>query len=467
MTLAGSLLCIIIVVRLLLVRNYDRNIRFFFSMTLLVGIFQNIGYFGGPVESLTLDRFMMLVCICYWGIFNFLIKSKGVWHMKKSVLYATLGLLVAVLAGVVNIGMNSSRALVALPQTNIDDITLGRAMAMQPVLGSYTVNAVVWLLVFVVFCAIGYSLLRDQEYMLQLREQVIKSFYIFFIFMLVEFLYSNLFSPDACRQLINEFCGVVNQGSTYMTGMKRFGFYVAYGLYSEPSYVYSILIYYLLILKRGFRSGGECIWYLLSFVALAVTGSALCYSVILIGAAVAIYQIFFKQTKREIKVGVISVLLLVAVVGIVVVMNSQGLSDSRDSIINKLHDYLSNTKSNNSGYLRNAGNALCYNVLKYNPLFGVGIGTTRGFGILPGTLATLGIVGTALLARYYKVMFNLNIKENKLQMIILLVFFTTIYTTWHGYSPVIIAVLMSMNNFYINKKTYRSHEDEKSINCNA
>jgi hypothetical protein len=128
-------------------------------------------------------------------------------------------------------------------------------------------------------------------------------------------------------------------------------------------------------------------------------------------------------------------------------------------VFEKVYSYITLTKSANasivSGYIRRFGNQVCYDVLKTNPLFGVGIGTTRGYGLIPSMLATFGVVGSLALVNFYRVFINIKInKQNIISFIILIALLTAFFSSSHIYSFIIIAILISYN-----KKLMEAVED--------
>lgn len=446
MTIVGAIFLIIILIRLLKCYDYEKNLFFFFMMTVIVNLFINVGYWFNAVSSLSYGECMMIFCVIY-GFYG-----KKIFSIKQ--LVAAVILIACVVIGNVNIYLNSSDALiVSWKQENIDYITYGFESAVNPIFGVSNIKAMIWLFAFIVFCFNNAQFFHDKYYVTKMRNILIKTFHIMCWIIIAEFVISNLTSGTIARKTINYMFGYINADKTYMIAPKRYGFYCAYGFLAEPSYMAIFLVYGTLLISKKKIEIKELKYCILSVICLLTSGSTAAYMVIPYIIGIALYKNIISKSSRagKIEFGIICCIVILCI--LYYGLFSFDFSSAGDGILDKIINYITGGNSNiNSGYTRSHGNARCYSVLRYNPLFGVGLGTTRGYGLLPGMVACLGIVGSLSLGYFYIEMFNVEVKKNKVVLLILIAYCTSFFSVWYIYSAVMIGLFLGLNkNLYIDE----------------
>lgn len=443
MTVAGIILIGIIICRLMTCFDYEKNLFFFFELTILINIFINIGYVFSFAKSLSLGEIMMIFCMIY-----------GFYGRKKITGKSVLAIIIiaiCVLIGNINIYYNSSQAkIVSWDNTNIDYVLYGFESAVNPVFGKSNVNAMLWMLIFVMFCFTCSRYFLEEQYVKNLYDFLLKAFHVMCLLLLVEMIVSNISKGVWARNLINTVFGVTNDAisvnKVYSVAPKRYGVYCIYGFYSEPSYMTSFLIYACLLTRMKKISKKESMYVILSVLCLLFTGSSAAYMVIPFILGIVLYKNVFFNLNRFQKMVLMSVIIVFIMLAIYIIIDNYSISGSKESILDKIAVYIKGSNSSiNSGYTRKNGNQLCYGVLKYNPLFGVGLGTTRGYGFIPGAVACLGIIGILGLFNFYIQVFNVDFSKHKYILLIILLYLTSCFSVWYIYSPFMIGLFIAFN----------------------
>lgn len=443
MTIAGMVMFLIIILRLLRHKDYDENRFYLFILTVIVSIFINIGYVFSFFKSYTYSEILMVITVFY-SIF-------GTKKITQKELFAIGFLLLSVIVALANISINSSDAYIIPMSIDIDDVTYGLKGAQHPKIGSGNISSLLNLCVFILFIVLNKDFFKNNKYSERIKQILDISFRYFFIIIILELIISNLTSGVAARSIINRIFGVVYEDKTYMRAPLRYGIYCAYGFFSEPSYCTKIIIYaFLLYIKESFTKL-DMFFSILAVITLGVTGSASCYMLIPLIVCIAIYRGIYYRYGIIGKIIIISLCAVFVYLSLKFISNIDISNSAKDSFVVKILSYINGKETMNSGYTRSMGNARCYEVLKYNPLFGVGIGTTRGYSFNAGVIANFGILGIAALLFFYKTLCNLKLKSNILKLVIVVMYFMAIWTVWDAYSPAIIGILICFNKNNIKK----------------
>lgn len=85
------------------------------------------------------------------------------------------------------------------------------------------------------------------------------------------------------------------------------------------------------------------------------------------------------------------------------------------------------------------------NAFRQSPILGVGIGTTRGYGILSGLLANFGVLGVAALLYFVHKVVSFCLKGKWILFIILMVYISIILSVWYVYMPALIPVYLAFS----------------------
>lgn len=95
-----------------------------------------------------------------------------------------------------------------------------------------------------------------------------------------------------------------------------------------------------------------------------------------------------------------------------------------------------------SGATRNFANNIAMQAFWESPLLGVGVGTTRGYGICAGLLANFGILGIVALVAFLNSIVGFSIKNRKILLIVLLIYFSIVLTVWYVYMLAFIPIYL-------------------------
>ena len=95
-----------------------------------------------------------------------------------------------------------------------------------------------------------------------------------------------------------------------------------------------------------------------------------------------------------------------------------------------------------SGAIRNYGNSVALQAFQKSPILGVGIGTTRGYGIWTGLLATFGISGIAAFLYFIDKVVDFKLKGKITLFIIICVYFSIVLSVWYAYMPALIPIYL-------------------------
>ena len=296
----------------------------------------------------------------------------------------------------------------------------------------------------------SYEFLSKKSYINDLIKSIKNTFYIFFIFIIVESFIDNFIAVNFVRNVINNIFAAGDR--TYIIAEKRYGIYSAYGLFSEPSYVGSIMIiFYSIMYVGGLKSIKERLFFFLSFIVIILSGSSVSFLMIPLGILVVIKN--YLKINKEIMIKIVFIIVSVPIAVYIVTLISNSGVEMIEYTINKLLAYFGGNRIDGSGYSRSFGNRVCYNVFRVNPIFGVGLGTTRGFGIIPGLVANLGIAGVISYILFIKNNLNICItKNNFFIFVIFIIYLTSIFSIWHIYTPIMIALVLFMNKTLIKEK---------------
>ena len=90
-------------------------------------------------------------------------------------------------------------------------------------------------------------------------------------------------------------------------------------------------------------------------------------------------------------------------------------------------------KALNSASIRNFANFIAIRAFLKSPILGVGLGTTRGYGVIPGMLVNFGILGLITYILFLKRVFHFTLKNKKILLVIILIYLGSILSVWYSY----------------------------------
>lgn len=457
---------VVIATCLICLRKKNRQFNLMLEMIWL-GLFINMGgFFGDSLNSFTRELFVTIVLIIM-TVFERNIK------ILKSVLIVSGVLLGVVILGDISLLINLDQPNVAPMDVTYDQIVLEGAYLQKAVFSYTNIGAFGVLFFFVLSLLICSNYFRDKEYVERIIEFLEKSCMAFFCLILLETVMVNIFNFDNYRTIMMTIFGVDESAKIYSFSTVRFlGLNSAFGFYSEPSYVSGpLLVFYLVNYINEATSFKKLVWFFISFLVAILSGSTNCILILCFGVVVLIKMILINKeislTKRVWTSGLIGTFAISFM--IVIISNNLDLwLLLLGNISEKLEAYISLTSTSNSstisGYIRSYGNSVCYEVLITNPIFGVGLGTTRGFGMIPSVLASYGILGSIILVIYYKNLLYLRIcKQNVILFVVLMLMLTSLFNIWQTYSAFVIALLICFNRTLHLQQT-TSDGDLRQIN---
>lgn len=450
-----------IIIILLLIRIGKTRAEYhyiIFKISILASLFINVGYFSNKLINFSYSSFFMYFYVAI-SLINLIINKDIHVILRKKINISSFILIFSILISFANIIFFKSNSKIVPMSTSIDDVAYGIVQLSSPVFGGSNISALRDIIIFIIFCYFSYEYIISEDRVIDTTNTIEWVFEIFFILMIIEFIISNFIDASYFRSIVNSAFGLTEK--TYELSPYRNGLYSAYGLFTEPSYVASVMVvYYGIKFIRGFTGIKETIAFILSIFVLIISGSSAAVFIAPFGLCTYIYWLTKKNRKKK-QIYILSTIIMVPICTVIIIAiinnNSELLSKILSTAIAKIQQYSGDGGTYGSGYARSFGNKVCYNVLETNPIFGVGLGTTRGFGIVPGAIATLGIVGSAAYVFFAKFTFNICMnKFNIILWIIFLFYFCYMFSIWHLYMPATMAIFICFNRFQIDRENNKT-----------
>lgn len=445
MTIGARILTVIIVLGLF---YYKKNYQFFlYKVSIIVSMFINVGFVFKNKTSMSYSTYCMYICVLVFLVNSIILRRNNIYKNSKSLISTILLIFVVVLSYINLINSNNLASVVPF-DICIDDVSNGLAYTSIPRFSKINVGAFRDFLVFCLFCTFSAGYLTEKDKVDDLVRTIEKFYKIMFIFILIEFFVSNFISSTFIRSIINNIFGLLER--TYVTPPERYGLFNAYGLYSEPSYVAAIMIgYYAIKYVNGIKGFKDSCYFLLSILVLVVSGSSTGILLISIAILVLLHSTLKLNKKTVVFFGIFLMIFPFAIGITAVFMNNsrEVVNEIYETTSTKVISYINKDHSGQgSGYARVNGNQICYDVLKVNPVVGVGLGSTRGFGLIPGMVATMGILGVICYIIFAKINFNISVNKNNILLFsIYMVLLCFIFSIWYIYMPAIIGIFIAFN----------------------
>lgn len=375
-------------------------------------------------------------------IFIIVSLGKNRYISKKTCKYILL-LLLSIFIGFVLLIIGFDNKPVVPWSVSIDSVYYGNNSMIQPFFSSANISAFINLIIFIVFLLFSQDLFSTPEDIKDISNKIIIIFRIMFVLAIIEFIINNFIDSQMIRKTVVNLFGVPSRG--HVSNESRLGLYTTMLLFGEPSYFSVLIVYFLLMAPRDKNNNDYC-WNILGMIVLIISGSSTGIFLLPVALFSTIYSAdtfgHKKSNKRIIAWG--SILLLG---GVIMLFGDDIIDNIFDNSSKKLLAYLGLYAGTDfgSGTIRNFGNGIMYGLFSANPLFGYGLGTSRGYGILPGMLGTIGLLGTY----YYVKMMScwLSIKYDLFSIIMLVVFIvysTTILSVWYMYESMITIVFIAL-----------------------
>lgn len=443
----GALILTLYIIFILITKKKDSQFSLY-KLAIIVSMFVNVGFVFKNKTSMSYSTYCMYICVAIFLV-NSILFRKNVMYKSSKAMISTILLIFVVVLSYINL-MNSTNLAAVVPfEICIDDVSNGLAYTSIPVFNKNNIGAFRDFVVFCLFCTFSAGYLTDKDKVEDLIRTIEKFYKIMFIFILIEFFVSNFVSSTMMRGLINQIFGLLDK--TYEVPPERYGLFNAYGLYVEPSYVAgTILGYYAIKYVNGIKDFKDLCYYILSVLILVISGSSTGILLISIAAFVFLHSTLKLNRKTVIILGLSLTIFPLIVMGAALTLNEsnrQVFDEIYETTSSKVMAYIYKDQSDKgSGYARMNGNRMCYEVLKTNPFVGVGLGSTRGFGLIPGMVATMGLLGIAAYIFFAKVNFNIYVhKKNIVLFSIYMVLLCYVFSIWYIYMPAIIGIFIGFN----------------------
>ena len=308
----------------------------------------------------------------------------------------------------------------------------------------------VYYIFFVLIVALSIPKL-DSNDRKELLLYIKKAFHVFFVFWCIEFVINNFYSPKFIRDIVYSVFNVVDEWGTYYPDFRN-GYYGFDGLFTEQSYIGVMVIYYSIIYKNGLLSMKDCLWHIFSIGILIMNGSSTGQLLILFALFILLKQYVLPRniTKKRFNflIALVGLLICFCIVAIFYGIRTGLLNELYEALITKLMAYMEggsgySTANQRSAAIRALGNQIARSTFVQCPLFGVGIGTTRAYGVITGALTCSGILGMIAHLSFIKNAFS--IKLRKKNIVLLIIVFLYLYMTlmpWYIYYPTFIPLYL-------------------------
>lgn len=425
-----------------------------FKIMIVVSIFVNVGYAILKVPKLGIISFNDLfqyfyIIVCFINVF---VSSKI--KISKKMFGSFIFLIVSLLLGLMFLIINPNNPEVIPMSVQMDNVYFGSEITSVAQFGNTNIVTLISVMMFSLSLFFSYKYISDKEKINELLTFIISSFHIFFIFGIIELLINNFISPTIFRETVYSIFGVADEAKTFIT-QARFGFYGFSALFTEQSYISVMFMYYIIRYISGFKSHKDVYFHIISMLILIANGTST--GLYLLPFAIYIYFKESLPSRFRNKNHILYFWLLTIICvgfGILLIFNNLDLVDEAITLsMDKLNSYLYGGQFNPgsnlaSGAIRSYGNQIAYNAFESSPLFGVGIGTTRGYGIIPGFLANFGIIGALSYIYFIKHSFNIEIHRNNfILLLIIIAYFTIILSVWYIYYPALIPVYCAFSKY--------------------
>lgn len=402
-------------------------------------LFLHAGYYL-QIGVFKIDYFKFLYVFNIAAIFVILIFDSSKIKINTKQLFIVICLNLSIILGYIMFYFYEFDILILDYNTGFDEtFTLGKSALSKINIGMTNYISFVTLLLFQVFVIVN-SKWVNKDTFLKLK----KTFHIIFIIIIIEFLVTNIFSVNV-REIWNLILGIRDSQVTHI--IKRFGFNVSYGPFSEPGYISSmLLIYYNLYCLDKLTYRTDHIYFGLSILVGIISGSTAAFLVIF---SVVLYKYFRPLLNKYLNLKSIAKNHIYFLGGILLIFTFLIYSDKLNGnvmvIINKVQGFIIGAGGNSEVTRSNSMKYVMQSFIQ-SPLFGVGYGSTTAPGLIPTILANFGIINlvfyTVFIISAIKKCFKIKIDIIKIVMNAILWFFMGQLS--YTYSPIMFIILFSV-----------------------
>lgn len=372
-------------------------------------------------------------------LYLFTIILGGGYRVKKDALVASLISIGCVLVSYVHLIIGDDLPSVIPMAERMDDAYyVGLSILQEAKFSGYNYSQFLYYSIFIVLVLFSLEYIKNNGD--DILDFVKMSFYVFFVIWTIEFILNNIVSAELVRDIVYKFFGGATDEKTYYPQLRN-GFYGFVGLFSEQSYIGIMIVYYSISYIKGIRTKKEFVWFLYSIIILLINGSTTGIMLVPFAAVVLVMHYFAnKRIKKQQAVRMLfSLAALIGVIVLIIVSQQELFQALITATKTKITAYLVggsgySTSDQRSAAIRILANRIALSALKKCPLFGVGIGTSRGYGILVGTLLCNGIIGMVAYFYFIKESFCLKVKNtNIILLLIVLMYSYMLLMPWFVY----------------------------------
>ena len=447
MTVAGCLIIILYVMGIIkhaLNRDFEKMKYIVFITMIGFSIFVNIGYsvFHLPYNILLEVLYLGVCAICWIKRPNFKIGKKYV--------IAAMVLIGVICMGDINLMISDMPYIIPF-SVSMDSVYHAENSLSKAFFSESNIQYLRYMVLFIVVMGFSLEYFHDDSMRKRIMTDVKKIFIGMFAIWTIEWIFNNFVSPELWREMVYSFFGNSNERKTYAVGFRFIG-YSFNGLFTEPSYITVMVVFYSILWKEGLKTIKDYVIYLWSVLLLILNGTTSGMMLLIFALLLLVKNIAGTMKKETFEF--VLVVILAAIVSIA--FNYNSIQPIFDKILTYVQAYVGggiySSARETSAAIRNYGNSVAYAAFRASPFLGVGFGTTRGYGILPGTLACLGILGTVAYTYFIKEVFDIKLDlDSGVLLCLFIAYSATILSVWYLYFPALIPFCVCLG--YSTKRT--------------
>lgn len=406
---------------------------FLLNAAIIINIFVGFGTAVMGIGFVTLSSLLYNTTVIALNI------NKLSVNRKSSVAFIIL--MIVLFISLINLVCNPYMPDVILMDTSMDSVYYGVGSVEKAVLSRHNISALKDIIMMCIALILSLEFFKDKNYLHRLLCNIRKAFYVYFVIITFEFIVNNLMTPSVLRNMVYLLVGIDTSSlSKIWTAENRFGYYGVTGLFSEQSYISVMLIFFTIVYVQGVKTKKELFGFIYSIFALIMSGCTTGLALIPFAMIIYIKDILKKEKgerksvralKWSVFVGAFLVCLYICLFNIDIF--AEIWIDAYNKISALLKGGYYNTSPERSAAIRNFGNSIAWKAFFESPLLGVGIGTTRGYGILSGLFANFGILGVAAYLYFLNTIFDFRIKKKAVLLIIVILYSSILLSVWYSY----------------------------------
>lgn len=398
-----SVICIAIAVYLFF-RVKDEKERYISILAFHIFVCMNIeaGAFLAMGEHRIKYNYFTELVMCFFSLMLLPKVLRRIWKGAGSIIPSVA----AVLVGILNLILNPVKKLIVTSDILIDQYWDGHVALGYPSFGTNVVKQFIQYAVFIFVLAVLTAYLDRQDYKVLLKKTG-SWCKIAILWGYMEFALKNFFSSNI---LLNAVEWIFGYNDSVFTAMeKRGSLYRLSGLTTEAAhFAYALFIITIVMFANYYLQQEKMIWVILSFLIM-VFSMSFTSTLYAVGTVAVAGIVFFRKVIRPCRKFVyvlgLAALLLAAVA---MVSHTSAFQNSYYGTRLKevLNDELLFTDIENvrnytytSSRIRLVSIISTISLMKYRPLFGIGLGVASAHGSFALILSELGIVGTFLWLR--------------------------------------------------------------------